>query len=338
MRDVVTAPMSPFRVAFLALAAALALAACGDTPRPFAHEQTDAIARPPKQDRTEATIEIPANMPTQMAERVAAAIAIELQSYGVVAALQPVRAPIKITGAMSTRDAFGSGIEVEMNWFVLGPKGVQGPATSRTVTRPEDFAAASDRLVSRIAQQAAPRIATLMGRPPTFETRSPGQVAAGVTVPDVPAEPDPLQKTSAAQGAAPQSAPQNQAAAPGQKFTRVMVAAVQGAPSDGNRQLAGGMRRALGSNRVVVSDAPGGDVYSVSANVSLATMDDRMTQLTITWYLKDPSGKEVGKVDQSNPVPIAATRGTWAGFGDIVATAAVEGILELLEKANSKPR
>lgn len=331
MHDVVTRLLAPM----LALAVALALAACGDTPRPFAHDQTEAIARPPKQDRTEATIEIPANMPTQMAERVAAAIAIELQSYGVVAALQPARAPIKITGAMSTRDAFGSGIEVEMNWFVLGPKGVQGPATSKTVTRPEDFAAASDRLVSRIAQQAAPRIATLMGRPPTFEARSPGQVAAGITVPEVP-EPDPLQKTSAAPGTSPN--PQSQAAVAGQKFPKVMVASVQGAPSDGNRQLAGGMRRALGSNRIVVSDGPGGDVYSISADVGLATMDDRMTQLTITWYLKDPSGKEVGKVDQSNPVPIAATRGTWAGFGDIVATAAVEGILELLEKANTRPR
>lgn len=330
MHDVVTA----LRAVAVVLALAVSVAACGDTPRPFAHDQTEAIARPPKQDRTEATIEIPANMPTQMAERVAAAIAIELQSYGVVAALQPARAPIKITGAMSTRDAFGSGIEVEMNWFVLGPKGVQGPATSKTVTRPEDFAAASDRLVSRIAQQAAPRIATLMGRPPTFEARSPGQIAAGITVPEVPVEPDPLQKTAAAPG----TNPQNQAAVPGQKFPKVMVAAVQGAPSDGNRQLAGGMRRALGSNRIVVSDAPGGDVYSISANVGLATMDDRMTQLTITWYLKDPSGKEVGKVDQSNPVPIAATRGTWAGFGDIVATAAVEGILELLEKANSRPR
>ena len=49
-------------------------------------------------------------------------------------------------------------------------------------------------------------------------------------------------------------------------------------------------------------------------------------------------GKEIGKVDQSNPVPVAATKGTWAGFGDIVAMAAVEGILELIEKANSRPR
>ncbi len=36
--------------------------------------------------------------------------------------------------------------------------------------------------------------------------------------------------------------------------------------------------------------------------------------------------------------PLAATRGSWAGFGDIVAQAAVEGILELLEKALTKAR
>jgi hypothetical protein len=63
-----------------------------------------------------------------------------------------------------------------------------------------------------------------------------------------------------------------------------------------------------------------------------------MTQLSVTWVLKDPSGKEIGKVDQSNPVPIAATKGSWAGFGDIVAAAAVEGILELLEKTLNRQR
>ena len=40
----------------------------------------------------------------------------------------------------------------------------------------------------------------------------------------------------------------------------------------------------------------------------------------------------------ANPVPLAATKGTWAGFGDIVATAASEGVLELLEKAINRAR
>ena len=92
------------------------------------------------------------------------------------------------------------------------------------------------------------------------------------------------------------------------------------------------------SDLIVVTDKPGDEAYSVSASVSLTAMDDRMTQLSISWVLRDAAGKEIGKVDQSNPVPVAATKGTWAGFGDIVAMAAVEGILELIEKANSRPR
>ena len=117
-----------------------------------------------------------------------------------------------------------------------------------------------------------------------------------------------------------------------------MVTPVEGAPSDGNRQLFSGMRRALGSNKIVVMDSPGADTFTVTGRVKLTAIDDRSGQLELTWVLKDPSGKEVGKVDQSNPVPLAATRGSWAGFGDIVAQAAVEGLLELLEKALPKPR
>ena len=54
--------------------------------------------------------------------------------------------------------------------------------------------------------------------------------------------------------------------------------------------------------------------------------------------LKDPAGRTVGDLEQSNPVPLAATKGSWAGFGDIVATAASEGVLELLDKALSRGR
>ena len=65
---------------------------------------------------------------------------------------------------------------------------------------------------------------------------------------------------------------------------------------------------------------------------------DQRGQLVVKWYLKDPAGKNVGDLEQSNPVPLAATKGSWAGFGDIVATAASEGVLELLEKALTSAR
>jgi hypothetical protein len=117
-----------------------------------------------------------------------------------------------------------------------------------------------------------------------------------------------------------------------------MVAPVTGAPSDGNRQLYSGMRRALGSSKIVIVDAAGADVFTVIGNVNLTEIDDKRGQLVIKWLVKDPSGRNVGDLEQSNPVPLAATKGSWAGFGDIVATAASEGVLELLEKAINRPR
>ena len=180
--------------------------------------------------------------------------------------------------------------------------------------RPEDYGEASERLVSRIAQQAAPRVATLIGKPPTFLARSPGQVAAGVSVPMEPPV-DPVTATAMAAAlvrrAAAASTP---AAQPQEAHVKVMVAPVTGAPSDGNRQLYSGMRRALGSSKIVIVDAAGADVFTVIGNVNLTAIDEQRGQLVIKWLVKDPAGRNVGDLEQSNPVPLAATKGTWAGL------------------------
>lgn len=299
------------------------LAACGAPPRPFEPDNSETPAYRSPQDKTELAIGAPKNMPPEMGRRVAAALAIELQSYGVVAAVQPADAPLQVGGVMSTRDA-GEGIQIQIDWRIEGKPATQEPAVTRTHTRAEDYAEASDRLVSRIAQQAAPRIATLIGRPPNFQPRSPGQVAAGVSVALEEA-------TAMASGATPAAADTTQ------QQIKVMVAPITGAPSDGNRQLYSGMRRALGSSKIVIVDAAGGDTFTVVGTVSLTPVDEKMGKLVVKWLLKDPGGKNVGDIEQSNPVPLAAARGSWAGFGDIVATAASEGVLELLEKALTRP-
>jgi len=315
---------------------ALALGACGSPPRPFEHDPSETPLYQPKQDAADVTIETPANMPQPMAERLAAALAIELQSYGIVAVLSPARAPLRITGAMTTRDApAGNGIEVEVEWYLLSGGKVEGPAVSKTSTQSNDYAEASDSLVSRMAQQAAPRVASLMGHTPDAASRSVGAVVAGVTMPDPTVAADPAAQTAAAMPGVP--AKPSVPAPPAEPQVKVMVGAITGAPSDGNQQLFSGMRRALGSNKIVVIDKAGNDAFVVSAVVSTAPVDDHTVQLTLKWTVKDPSGKELGNVEQSNPVAAAAARGSWAGFGDIVASAAVDGVLELLEKALNRP-
>src|SRR5262249_47448559 len=151
------------------------------------------------------------------------------------------------------------------------------------------YAEASDKLVSRIAQQAAPRVATLMGKPPVYEARAPGQVAAGVNNPS-PEEAPPVQTAAAAPGTTPTNPPAVAKPAATPRQTKVAVGSIEGAPSDGNRQLLGGMRRALGSSKIVVMDAPGADTFVVSAKVKLTPIDDRTGQLDLSWFLKDPSG------------------------------------------------
>ena len=176
------------------------LSACAPPPRPFEHDSSD--DRPIagwRATRSSSPSAPPRNMPPEMGQRVAAALAIELQSYGIIAAVQPAEAPIQVNGTMSTRDAGETGIEIQIDWSIEGAPETQDPQTSRTKARPEDYAEASDRLVSRIAQQAAPRVATLIGKPPTFVARSPGQVAAGVERADgTPADPVTATATAAA--------------------------------------------------------------------------------------------------------------------------------------------
>ena len=316
----------------VSLLCCLLLAACSTGYKPFEAVSGDSAPYRSPLDKIDIAIGPPRNMPPDMGKRLAAALAIELQSYGVVAAIQPADAPIQVGGVMSTRDA-GEGIEIQIDWRIAGKPPTQEPAVSRTRTRGEDYAEASDKLISRIAQQAAPRIATLIGRPPTFQPRSPGQVAAGISM---------MQEQAAAEAAAAAAAsgatPVVAAAASTETHVKVLVGAITGAPSDGNRQLYSGMRRALGSSKIVIVDAPGPEVYSIVAVVSLTPVDEKTGTLAIKWTLKDPAGKTIGDIDQSNPVPLAAAKGSWAGFGDIVATAASEGVIELLDKAINRPR
>ena len=118
-----------------------------------------------------------------------------------------------------------------------------------------------------------------------------------------------------------------------------MVAPVTGAPSDGNRQLFSGMRRALGSSKIVIVDAAGErHLHRGRHGEPDADRREASARSSSNGSLKDPAGKTVGDIEQSNPVPLAAAKGSWAGFGDIVATAASEGVLELLEKALNRPR
>ena len=81
----------------------------------------------------------------------------------------------------------------------------------------------------------------------------------------------------------------------GRALRPIAKAPVEGAPSDGNRQLFSGMRRALGSSKIVVMDSPGADTFMVTARVKLTPTDERAGLLEVTWVLKDWRHRRAGR-------------------------------------------
>jgi len=117
--------------------ALVALSACVPTPKPFAHDAANDRAYAPKEDKPDVVIAPPTNMPIVLGHRVAAALALELQAYGIVGTIEPGKAPARVTGVMSTHDApLGLGLEIDVDWSLAAADGVKGPSTTKTVIRP----------------------------------------------------------------------------------------------------------------------------------------------------------------------------------------------------------
>ncbi len=96
------------------------LSACAPPPRPFEHDSSVTTNRRLARDKIELAIGAPRNMPPEMGQRVAAALAMELQAYGIIATVQPADAPIQVSGTMSTRDSGETGIEIQIDWTHRG--------------------------------------------------------------------------------------------------------------------------------------------------------------------------------------------------------------------------
>ena len=81
------------------------LSACTAPPRPFEHDDSRRRCGVCRATRSSSPSARRATCRPEMGQRVAAALAMELQAYGIVAAVQPADAPIQVNGTMSTRDA-----------------------------------------------------------------------------------------------------------------------------------------------------------------------------------------------------------------------------------------
>ena len=101
---------------------------------------------------------------------------------------------------------------------------------------------------------------------------------------------------------------------------RVFITGVTGAPGDGNKTLAEGVKQRLTQEGAVVQDTPAGSDYQVHGEVTAVPAPGGALKLELLWVVNDARG-ERGKILQVNQVPQNQIVPYW---GDVAVAASQE--------------
>jgi hypothetical protein len=113
----------------------------------------------------------------------------------------------------------------------------------------------------------------------------------------------------------------------------VRVKAVEGAPGDGNQSLAAAMKTALLTAQVPMAEQTGELLAEVKGLVELSPPDKKAQQtVRITWSVLRPDGSVAGEAQQENAVPAGSLDGPWGRVAGLAATAATDGIKQILNR------
>jgi hypothetical protein len=118
------------------------------------------------------------------------------------------------------------------------------------------------------------------------------------------------------------------------KSAGVLVAAVSGAPGDGQRSLTTALKKRLYAGGVKLANGTAVNVYMVKGSVKLTDASGGKQSVRIDWQVLDPNGKKLGTVSQQNMIPRGSLNGPWGAIADAAAGAAASGIIKLLPKSS----
>ena len=302
----------------IALLAALSvLAACGAPPRPFQPDDKDAVQisgasdannaapAPGSGEREPVTVIVQGvyNAPEGVGEKLAAALTVALLDQNVAAGIIPRPSSYTLAGA-ATLERRPDDVEVRITWYLQDPKGFRVASIQQVARgRGIDWQEGNDRIVSRIALQGAPLLATMINQ----------QIGPNSA----------LVKDRAIQNAA----------APPGKGPRVQMVGVDGAPGDGNKSLATAMRRRLAGRGFTVADKADERTLVLKARVEVVPAGANRERITIVWSVLNLQGQTLGDITQANVIPAGMLKGAWDSIARDIAIAATEGVVELLDQA-----
>jgi hypothetical protein len=121
--------------------------------------------------------------------------------------------------------------------------------------------------------------------------------------------------------------------APGAPVIR--MAAVTGAPGDGNAALTQRMRASLAGAGYVLQDRAEGAGFGLSGDVTVARAGPRTERVEIVWIVTRSDGRELGRIVQLNEVPARSLSGLWGDVAVVVAEEAAAGVRQVLDNAGA---
>jgi len=117
---------------------------------------------------------------------------------------------------------------------------------------------------------------------------------------------------------------------------RAMVAAVTGAPGDGNEALTRLVREHLKGYGVLVgTDRPGAD-FLIAGSVKITPIPGHKERVEIVWEVSLPNGDVRGKVVQLNEIPAGTLNHYWGEVAVVVATEAASGLNDVINRQSGR--
>lgn len=116
----------------------------------------------------------------------------------------------------------------------------------------------------------------------------------------------------------------------------IRLAAVRGAPGDGNRSLTARMADRLAGLGYQVQESAEGADFAVQGVVAIARAAPGLERVEIVWTVSRRDGSDLGRVLQLNEVPAGSLNGLWADVAYVVAEEAAGGVRDVLANAGSE--
>jgi hypothetical protein len=285
--------MTVLRLLTLAAILALGLTGCGDFPRPF-------MGNPGATARRLAVPPPPRLLVPVPGDAMLSDTSSHQFADALATALQNHEVPA-VTDSPRTDDwrlivhATMQGENVVPVFTVVDPRGVDQGKTQGAPVPAADWAGATPALLKKTAEADAQGIGTLLTH-----------IEAAL----MQADPNSLYY----------------------RAPHVMVAAVTGAPGDGNFSLTAQMRDKLGHLGPVVQDTPDGADFVLRGQVRVAPLPGNQERVEIQWLLFDAQKHDLGRIIQLNEIPAGTLNGFWGDVAVVVAQEASAGVEEVIQR------